>query len=483
MPGARAISYTMICAMVMIFFGALEISIQDLAWKTTFSKLQYLGTVCISPLWLVFVTDLIGIKNKQLINKYLLLTCVIPFLTLLLVFTNELHHLVWASLSSDYSTLGIIQIYNHGVFFYIHAAYAYILMLVGTIMLFRHLFDSKKFKKMQIFFVIVAAIVPWVINALYLFDEKIFLGMDPTPFAFALTGILLSLSIFKYQLFELIPLAKQTLFSVMDIGFVILDKDNAVIEINPAAKKILALNLTKGSSLLTYLSQYPKELTDIFNLDYAKKEVLLSNLYPSVWIEVSLHKIINEKDPKESGRLLVLHDINNRKQYEKSLLEYQVNLSVIIENTEDIIIYIDQNQKILLFNGAYSKMMKSLYNITPEIGMSAIDFLPPEDKEWWSTNNQRGLNGDRFTSEFQKEISGEIKYYEISFNPIIIAGKLTGLSTFTRDITDRKIAETELEKKIKELERINEVMIGRELKMIELKKEINKNDVQELKAE
>lgn len=52
------------------------------------------------------------------------------------------------------------------------------------------------------------------------------------------------------------------------------------------------------------------------------------------------------------------------------------------------------------------------------------------------------------------------------------AGKIYGILGTYADITERKKVEEELKQKNEELERMNKIMIGRELKIIELKKEI-----------
>ena len=46
-------------------------------------------------------------------------------------------------------------------------------------------------------------------------------------------------------------------------------------------------------------------------------------------------------------------------------------------------------------------------------------------------------------------------------------------SLIIRDISDRKKVENEIKRKVDELERFNRLMVGREIKMIGLKKEVN----------
>jgi hypothetical protein len=53
------------------------------------------------------------------------------------------------------------------------------------------------------------------------------------------------------------------------------------------------------------------------------------------------------------------------------------------------------------------------------------------------------------------------------------AGAVIGTASIGEDITDRKMAEEVLKKRAAELERFHRLSVGRELQMIELKKQIN----------
>lgn len=75
-----------------------------------------------------------------------------------------------------------------------------------------------------------------------------------------------------------------------------------------------------------------------------------------------------------------------------------------------------------------------------------------------------------------KTKSGGVKFVEIQSYPLKIGGKIRGVVAILRDITSRKKAEEEVEGRTKELERFNNLAIGRELQMVELK-----NKIKELK--
>jgi transcriptional regulator with PAS, ATPase and Fis domain len=65
------------------------------------------------------------------------------------------------------------------------------------------------------------------------------------------------------------------------------------------------------------------------------------------------------------------------------------------------------------------------------------------------------------------------KWFEVTTDPIIQDGKLNGAVHIISDITERYKAQEELKHRARELKEMNDAMIGRELRMTELKSEIN----------
>ncbi len=98
---------------------------------------------------------------------------------------------------------------------------------------------------------------------------------------------------------------------------------------------------------------------------------------------------------------------------------------------------------------------------------TVLDILPKTEPYWIETYGRVALTGEPISFE---QYSSELgKYFEVhAFCP---APKQ--FACIFQDISSRKHAEEDLKKRYHELERINRVTVGRELRMIELKAEIN----------
>lgn len=141
--------------------------------------------------------------------------------------------------------------------------------------------------------------------------------------------------------------------------------------------------------------------------------------------------------------LLKFH-INKRQESESRLREKEANLLALIENTDDSIWSLDKDLRVIIFNLSFQKYAKTVYNFNPFIGLKILEILPQAEREEWEAYYCRALNGEQFQIEKKVLLPHSEAFYEIYFNPIALGDKVTGVSVFTRDISQRKFAELQL---------------------------------------
>ena len=76
-------------------------------------------------------------------------------------------------------------------------------------------------------------------NILYVFSFGPVPGLDLTPLMFTISGLIVAFGIVRYRLFSLMPVACSRIFRTMSDGVLVTDRESIVIEINPAAERIL----------------------------------------------------------------------------------------------------------------------------------------------------------------------------------------------------------------------------------------------------
>ena len=116
----------------------------------------------------------------------------------------------------------------------------------------------------------------------------------------------------------------------------------------------------------------------------------------------------------------------------------EANLSALIESTHDLIWSVDLEYRLITFNKALQQHTQSMFGVQPVAGMLPQDLLPPERAGFMPPLYARALVEGSFREEFSL---ADGRTLELAFNPIIFDGKVTGISVFGKDITERKAAE------------------------------------------
>jgi len=117
--------------------------------------------------------------------------------------------------------------------FWVYWIYAYFLLLIGTYFIIRLIRHKHGLVRGQIVALIVAVIAPWVGNFLYVSGLTPVTNLDLTPYGFTIAVVSTAWAIFRFQLINLLPLARDTVVEEMEDGMIVIDADGRVADINP----------------------------------------------------------------------------------------------------------------------------------------------------------------------------------------------------------------------------------------------------------
>ncbi len=203
----------------------------------------------------------------------------------------------------------------------------------------------------------------------------------------------------------------------------------------------------------------------------------------------------------------VARDITQQKQTERELNKYKNNLEKLLESrTSELIKYQEQleemvEKRTLQLKESEEKYRNLLDNSDDPIIQinenSKFTYANKKVEELTSTPSESFFGKSCFELGFSKEVSEKMnmaikhaieekekirielqtpndKWIDFCFVPELDRqGKVTSVLATGRDITDRRNREKELQARSHELELFNKTMINREMRIIELKKEIN----------
>ena len=153
---------------------------------------------------------------------------------------------------------------------------------------------------------------------------------------------------------------------------------------------------------------------------------------------------------------------------EKALHENEELTRTFINTNRDIMFVKDDQFRYVIVNEETLRF----FNKTREQILFKTDFdLVDKESAEFCLNSDKGTLDKNVRNISEEVVSGKI--FETTKFPLKLSGNRTGIGAIIRDITETKNAEKALKQKIDELEQFNDLTVDRELRMIELKKEVN----------
>jgi diguanylate cyclase (GGDEF)-like protein/PAS domain S-box-containing protein len=276
---------------------------------------RYLGGETLPVALLVFIYQYCG---KEISRRQIKWLMVIPAVSWLVMITNPSHYLFFSSMKIGVQNSLRVE---YGIYFWaIHLPFAYGVFLLSFFKVLLEFNRASRHYHKQILFLVISLCIPFIVNVIGVF--KLFGEFSYTPLSFSVFFTLMAYAIFRHQFLGSNPIAYETVFHTIRDGVLILDQNDVIRDINPAAAKGLKKKTSEvvGFHVREAFNawQTAVELYDTKPLELGEIEV---SLFSSTrYLLIDSTPLVNSTGNPE-GRIVTIRDITDRHKHQLSLEE------------------------------------------------------------------------------------------------------------------------------------------------------------------
>ena len=334
-PGSRCLKICMSCAFLWALADLLNLGSLTLSNKLFWDNISYIAIVIFPISWIFFVLDYSG-KSKNKNKSLIIFTSSFSLITLLIVWTNQYHHLFRREIFLMEISEVIVFGKTYGPLFWLFIIYFYSLMIIGVILLFQSFNLSSSINRKQKITFIVAIFVTWAASLTHV-SQIIIAPVDLTSVSFSIMGVVLLVGITKYQLLDIVPVAYMNVFKNINDGIIVLGRLNQIIEINPLMEKILGVENNKicGKYLGQISDKWPELNKGYMHLLSKSHYSKINLIKGKKTYEMSISNIFDSRNFL-IGYLITFNDITIRKKMEDKLIKSNKQIGDLNETLQVI---------------------------------------------------------------------------------------------------------------------------------------------------
>ena len=325
----KAFIFTIICLLICCIGQILQIvfcNLYDLN-AIYFDYFVYIGT-CFLPVFFL-LTCMIFAKTKITFSKKYLLLFIIPIISLLLLWTNDFHHLFYKKYSTNLNET------IYGPYMTIHTIYSYALLATGLFYLFRYSFKNSGFFSKQSILIFLGTLFSILVNMLGAFNI-ISMSIYTTPISFTLGILFFAFAIFKFDFLKVTPIALQRIVDRISDSYIVLNEDMIITDFNQTLLDTFKLSSSeiRNVNILDVLKKFTELNIDVEVLIAAINKTKIDDstvTFEKHWASINkyFHIEINSIKNKNSflGTLVLLKDVT----------QHNLDMQTIKENQEILI--------------------------------------------------------------------------------------------------------------------------------------------------
>ena len=383
-------------------------------------------------------------KAERFSNLKLSLFAMMPFVTILIGLTNNLHGLLRTDMHIETKAGMVLLGYTHGKFFTLFQnQYTSLYFLTIMLLCVWGILKRGQTRRSSLVFILAATLIPLCADLLNLAPVKEF---RLTTSALFLSGLCYWRAVFSHQLLNLVPIAQSTLFRQMLEPVLIVDNQGRLADRNLAAQKLLVLPAKALGSPLDML--YPPD-HPLYGLLTSDSETIHFDSVNNRWWQLTQTGL--RHGMSDIGRFLVLHDVTSLLQSQEELRISEERFRRLSEDSADMVWELDTDM-IFTYVNANDQAMRG-FQADEVLGKPVVMFLREQDAAAIKTANSERLKQEQQgikTNAMRNELpmlckDGSYIWTEVVSNPLRNAdGQIIGYIGVTRDISERRAEQQRL---------------------------------------
>jgi DNA-binding CsgD family transcriptional regulator len=224
--------------LVFLLINLAELLTRNRALKQSLAAIDYLFIGSGPSIWLLFSLEYSGLVRK--FRPWQALLFIIPVAACVAGLANGPQGLVWRDLRFvDVSWILAMRTGGYGPMAVIMFISAYSLLLAGAWILALHAARSHRLYRHQTAWMLAGVILPLVFNAAFVLKMIPGWHKDYSALAECFGGFCFSIGCLRYRLFSVVPVPQRMIREQMRVGMVITDADGVIVDLNPAACRMI----------------------------------------------------------------------------------------------------------------------------------------------------------------------------------------------------------------------------------------------------
>jgi len=325
-PGSKPFVVVALSQVVWTVAYAFELASPTLQGKLFWDDVQFFASLVWPIAFLAFVSQFCDHHWKRPHIFWSIISSP-AFLFSFLLLTNRWHSLIradaWLIPGEPFDVL----YYDFSLAVYAYAVYLYSIVGFGYYILLKTFFRAHKLFRKQVLFVLIGVMIPLLGSSLGLVGITFSGQRDTTPLTFALSNLIIAWALYRYKLFDIVPIARDKVVENMsDLVFVV-DAHNRFVDINPAAEEILGRSNGEviGHQSEDVLAEWAHLLTLLGGEQETVAEVDVAYQKELYYLAVKVTPLYDDEG-ELNGRLIVARDITEMKLAEQKLQEHATQL-------------------------------------------------------------------------------------------------------------------------------------------------------------